>query len=231
MPPNQSPFASLFNLFKGSSQQASPPGANSFGAFPRYDGPPSRIGGYPGPGGGYGGYSGFGGYPGGGNAPGYPGFKAPGSGPPGMGGSVGSGSFGIGDIFKNLGKVDIGKVMNGINSFRNLMSNAQKVATTLNQLGITVSNVQKFMKQVDVNALMNLLGSNGEASEDTSEENSTLPAPTPVTPQKKKYKKKKKQPTYSRVRKKNAPSPNRRVHRLNKPRKTRDSKPLFKMPT
>lgn len=154
MPPSQNPLAGLFNLFKGSS--GTPP--SRVGGFPGLGGPPGRVGGYPGPGGG-GGFLGMGGPPSGG------------SGLPGMGGGSGAGSgglFGLGNIAKNLGKVDIGKVMDGVNNFRNMMSNAQKVASTLNQLGITVGNVQKFMKQVDINGLMNLLGSGDGGSGDSS---------------------------------------------------------------
>ncbi len=163
MPPNQSPLAGLFNLFKGSS--SSPPSLPR-GGMPGFGSPPGRIGGFPGPRGGLGGggFSGFGGPPGGGG------------GMPGLGGSANSGGglFGLGNIAKNLSKVDIGKVMDGVNNFRNMMANAQKVATTLNQLGITVGNVQKFMKQVDINGLMNLLGS-GESggSEDMGLDSST----------------------------------------------------------
>ncbi len=237
LPPNQSPLASLFNFFKGSSQNASPRTPNSFGAFPRFDGNPGRINGYPGPGGGFGGNSGFGGYggyPGAGRPPGFgnPGFGPPGGSAPGLGGSgSGGSSFGIGDLFKSLGKVDIGKVMNGVNNVRSLMSNAQKVATTLNQLGITVGNVQKFMKQVDVNGLMNLLGSNSEESSSPPEEEETSPKPSTSTKRKYKKKKKKKQPTYSRVRKKTTHSANRMNRGISKSNKTRTSKPLFKMPT
>jgi hypothetical protein len=163
-PNNQSPLSGLFNLFRGSGSQTPPSYPGRSGGFPGLGGNPGRAGGFPGLGGnpgsssGGGGFLGFGG---GGSSKGGGLF-------PGLGGSSKSGGmFGLGDILKNLGKMDISKVMDGINNFRSMMSNAQKVVQTLNQLGITVGNIQKIMKQVDLNALMGLL-QGGDSSSDAS---------------------------------------------------------------
>lgn len=215
MAPNQSPLASIFNLFKGSSN--SPPSVpNRGGGFPGFGGPPGRVGGFPGPGArpGGGGFLGLGGPPGGG-----------GGGMPGLGGSSSSGGglFGLGNIAKNLGKVDIGKVMDGVNNFRNMMANAQKVASTLNQLGITVGNVQKFMKQVDINGLMNLLG-NGDGGGSGGMDTDTSPSEEPTVPTKKAPIKRKKANRTSGKR----GTKKRKTANGTKKRKTTTSAPLLK---
>jgi len=148
MPPNnQSPLSGIFNLFKGFGSDKTPSLPGRSGGYPGFGGNPGRAGGFPG----------LGGRPNTGSGGGFfPGF--------GGGSSRGGGMFNLGDIMRNLSKMDISKLMDGINNFRNMMANAQKVAQTLNQLGITVGNVQKIMKQIDINGLMNLLQGGGADS-------------------------------------------------------------------
>lgn len=205
MPPNQSPLAGILNLFKGGNPTPTPPTRG----LPGFGGGPGGFPGFPGAGGG--GFPGSGGLPGG----------------SGMGAAKSGGLFGIGDIFKNLGKVDFGKVMDGVNNFRNMMANAQKVATTLNQLGITIGNVQKFMKQVDVNGLMNLLGSGeGDSSSEPTDEEPVF-TPTPKVTRKRTTKRSSRKKTRKKrnsVKKKRVPT------RVTK-QKSRTSKPLYKNPT
>lgn len=155
MPPNQSPLASILQWFQGGrTPQNNAPGTGQFGPYSGWN----PYGSPPGP---------FVGGP-----PATPGFGGMGSRNPGL--------FGIGDFLNNLRNIDITKVIEGINTFRNFMANAQKVATTLQQLGITISNVQKIMSQIDVSGLLNLLNSDNESSsEETNEGASTSPIERP----------------------------------------------------
>lgn len=199
MPPNQSPLANILQWFQGGRPPQNPMQGNRPG--PYFGGNPYGLPPGPNP-----------------NAP----FSG---GPPVPFSQNNAGPFGFGDLLRNFRNLDITKVIEGINTFRNFLSNAQKAISTIQQLSTAFSNVQKIMSQIDVSGLLNLLNSDPSSS-DVADQGDPLSEatqePKPRPPKKKKAsirKKKRKQMKRRKLQK-------RKTGQI----QTKKSVPLFKMP-